>query len=121
MQSVCITPHSRLTLHPAPCVNRDLPALIDMVSAGTLMAFAVVALALIWKRYTDVGQQRRKSWKALLLMGLITACCIGEPPGNKPSLLHGCLQVPAALKQYTSTCNHLCHRHNAPAGPLPTF
>jgi amino acid transporter len=63
-------------------VYRDLPALIDMVSAGTLMAFAVVAMALIWKRYTDVGQQRRKSWKALVLLGMITLSCIGEFGGS---------------------------------------
>ena len=37
-------PHKPSPLNPPP----PQPALIDMVAAGTLMVFAVAALALIW-------------------------------------------------------------------------
>jgi len=55
----------------------DLPALIDMVSAGTLMVFAVVAVALIWKRYTARDAPRRNSMKSLLMLGLVVSMAIG--------------------------------------------
>ncbi|KAI8466934.1 MAG: amino acid permease-domain-containing protein [Monoraphidium minutum] len=44
-------------------VLSDLPTLIDMVSAGTLMVFAVVALALIWHRYIDPSKAKEE-WRA---------------------------------------------------------
>ena len=56
----------------------DLPALIDMVSAGTLMVFAVVAVALIWKRYTARDAPRRNSMKSLLMLGLVVGMASGE-------------------------------------------
>ena len=56
----------------------DLPALIDMVSAGTLGVFAVVAVALIWKRYTARDAPRRQSMKALILLGIIVLLAIGK-------------------------------------------
>ena len=57
----------------------DLPALIDMVSAGTLMVFAVVAVALIWKRYTARDAPRRNSMKSLFMLGLVVSLAIGKP------------------------------------------
>ena len=56
----------------------DLPALIDMVSAATLMVFAVVAVALIWKRYTARDARRRESMKSLVMLGIVVCLAIGE-------------------------------------------
>jgi len=55
----------------------DLPALIDMVSAATLMVFAVVAVALIWKRYTARDARRRESMKSLVILGIVVCLAIG--------------------------------------------
>lgn len=53
------------------------PALIDMVSAGTLMVFAVVALALIWHRYVDPKTPHSERVKPALGMAVLTAAGIG--------------------------------------------
>eukprot|EP00775_Hariotina_reticulata_P003840 gene3840-4097_t len=58
------------------CILTDLPALIDMVSAGTLMVFAVVALALIWKRIVRTGVPVSQNALPLSLIGLLVASCI---------------------------------------------
>jgi len=47
-QSTTSSPQTSTPTHPNP---PHQPALIDMVSAGTLMVFAVVGLALIYHRY----------------------------------------------------------------------
>jgi hypothetical protein len=48
------------------------------VSAGTLMVFAVVALALIWKRIVRPKASFADNAKAYTMMGLLTGCCIGK-------------------------------------------
>jgi hypothetical protein len=40
--------------------------------------FAVVAVALIWKRYTARDAPRRNSMKALLMLGLIVGLAAGQ-------------------------------------------
>jgi hypothetical protein len=62
---------------PCPC-TADLPALIDMVSAGTLMVFAVVAVALIWKRIVRNGVPASQNALPLALIFLLVGACIGE-------------------------------------------
>lgn len=50
-----------------------------MVAAGTLMVFAVVALALIWHRYTDARDRSvRGNPRAAAGLGTLTAAGIGE-------------------------------------------
>ncbi|WIA39047.1 hypothetical protein OEZ86_005191 [Tetradesmus obliquus] len=58
------------------CILTDLPALIDMVSAGTLMVFGVVALALIWKRIVRPKHSFADNAKPYAMMALLTGCCI---------------------------------------------
>eukprot|EP00882_Tetradesmus_deserticola_P001730 GHRQ01001859.1.p1 GENE.GHRQ01001859.1~~GHRQ01001859.1.p1 ORF type:complete len:634 (+),score=216.50 GHRQ01001859.1:64-1902(+) len=66
-----------VTLAALPlCILTDLPDLIDMVSAGTLMVFAVVALALIWKRTVRTRHGFADNVKPFALMAALTCCCV---------------------------------------------
>ncbi|KAF6256039.1 amino acid permease family protein [Scenedesmus sp. NREL 46B-D3] len=58
------------------CILTDLPDLIDMVSAGTLLVFGVVALALIWKRTVRPKHPFADNAKPFVLMAVLTGCCI---------------------------------------------
>ena len=59
-------------------VLSDLPTLIDMVSAGTLMVFAVVALALLWHRYADSKAPIADNAKPAAGISLLVAAGISE-------------------------------------------
>jgi tetrahydromethanopterin S-methyltransferase subunit E len=48
------------------------------VSAGTLLVFGVVALALIWKRIVRPKHSFADNAKPFALMAVLTGCCIGE-------------------------------------------
>ena len=55
----------------------DLPTLIDMVAAGTLCVFAVVALALLWHRYADPKAPARDNAKPAAGLAVLVASGIG--------------------------------------------
>ena len=46
--------------------------------AGTLMVFAVVALALIWKRIVRAHAPFSENTKPMVLIALLVSSCIGE-------------------------------------------
>jgi hypothetical protein len=49
-----------------------------LLAAGTLMVFAVVALALIWKRVVKPNAPFAENAKPMTLILLLLASCIGK-------------------------------------------
>jgi formate-dependent nitrite reductase membrane component NrfD len=72
---------SRWTLGLAPCDYLLTWLCACLCTAGTLMVFAVVALALIWKRIVKQNAPLRENAKPLALICLLTCVCIGTPSG----------------------------------------
>lgn len=62
-----------------------------MVSAGTLMVFGVVAVALIWKRVVKRGAPLGVNAKPLGMLFLITAASVGEQAGSSSVQCACCL------------------------------
>lgn len=82
-----LAPHFAATTHaalqppfpapPSPAPSPQ-PALIDMVSAGTLAVFAVVALALLWHRYVDSkNSTRQENMHAMIGVSTLAVAGIG--------------------------------------------
>lgn len=109
------------------CILTDLPALIDMVSAGTLLVFAVVSLALLWKRVIKRGAGLAGNAKPVGLILLITACCIafaccyaliehgstGQAAGL--GVTGGLVVVLCIVMKFT------CEQHDRPSYRVPFF
>lgn len=103
----------------------DLPPLIDMVSAGTLMVFGVVSVALIWKRVYNrdlTFKQQQKPFLLILTMVLASiafACVFALATGIGKSVgmavCAAAVLVPCILLHFT------CHQHNRPAYRVPFF
>ncbi|KAF8072860.1 CAT1 [Scenedesmus sp. PABB004] len=106
-------------------VLTDLPPLIDMVSAGTLMVFVVVAIALIWKRLYDRDAPVRQQLRAVSLVALLAATgvafacvyalCTGVAKAAGLAVLGGVALLGSIAIHLT------CHQHNRPKYRVPLF
>lgn len=104
----------------------DLPALIEMVSAGTLAVFAVVALALIWHRYVDPKAPAKDNIKpaislaTLTLTGIAFACVWGLIKEGTPLIVG--LSVTGGIGVLCAVFMHVtCRTRYKPVYASPLF